>query len=223
MPARYLKKTGAFFIGVSISLLFLLITPYSPALAAEGLIYASISPDQGFKAPRKDASISLAPGRFLVARGVMRDPFFSKSVVYLVEYNIHGALGIVVNHPTKINISKALPSLDWLKDSPLAISWGGPVEQRRLTILALSGAPLSWATHVSGELYAGWDIELFKDFFLKGSGEITAVRVYGGYAGWAPGQLTAEVERGGWRVVEADEADIFRDTSKLWYRLMGRP
>jgi len=223
MPARYLKKTGLFFFGVSVSLLLLLLTPYSPTLAADGLVYASISPGESLKIPRKDDSPALAPGIFLVARGVMRDPFFSKTVIYLVEYNIHGALGIIVNHPTKIKISDALPSLDWLKDSPLAISWGGPVEQRRLIILALSGAPLSWATHVSGELYAGWDIELFKDFFLKGSGEITAVRVYGGYAGWGPGQLRAEVERGGWRVVEADEADIFRDTSKLWFRLMGRP
>ncbi len=223
MPPRCLKKTSPFLFYLSISLLLLFIASCSPALAAEGLVYASISPRESLKIPPKDDSPALAPGIFLVARGVMRDPFFSRTVIYLVEYNIHGALGIVVNHPTKISISEALPSIGWLKDSPLSISWGGPVEQSRLTILALSGVPLQSATHVSGELYAGWDIELFKDFFLKGSGEITAVRVYGGYAGWAPGQLEAEVERGGWRVVGADEADIFRDTSKLWFKLMGRP
>lgn len=223
MPAGYLKKTGLIFLRVLLSLVFLLVALYTPGLAAEGVLYASISPGRGFKVPRRQSSVPLAPGKFLVARGAMRDPFFSKTVIYLVDYNLMGAFGVVVNRPTKIKLSKAMPNIEWLKDSPLVLSWGGPVEQNRLTILALSREPLHGAMHVSGGLYAGWDINLFKDFFNKGSGEIKAVRAYVGYAGWGPGQLDAEVERGGWRVVDADEAHIFRETSKLWFMLMGRP
>ncbi len=223
MALKYLKKTSLFLLAASTPLFFLLLALDTSGLAAQGALYASISPDRGFKVPRRESSEPLATGKFLVARGSMRDPFFSKTVIYLVDYNPLGAFGIVVNHPTKIKVSEALPAIEWLKDSPLALSWGGPVEQNRLTILVLSKEPIHGATHVSGDLYAGWDIDVFKNILKKGAGEIKAVRAYGGYAGWAPGQLAAEVMRGGWRVMDADEAHIFRDTSKLWFRLTGRP
>jgi len=224
MPSRYPYKKGLLSLAVSLTLIFLLSQPLrSLSLADEGLVYASISAGKTPAMPRKESSLPLARGRFLVARGDMRDPFFSGTVIYLVKYNSLGALGIVLNHPTKVLISEAMPHLKWLKDSRIALFWGGPVEQNLLTVLTLSRDAIPGTKHVAGDLYAGWDITLFKDFFVKGSGEINAVRAYGGYAGWAPGQLEREVMRGGWRVVEADEANIFRDTSKLWFRLMGRP
>ncbi|MCX7153474.1 MAG: YqgE/AlgH family protein, partial [Proteobacteria bacterium] len=46
---------------------------------------------------------------------------------------------------------------------------------------------------------------------------------YDGYAGWQPGQLRAEIERGAWYVMDADAAILFRtDTGKLWSELITR-
>jgi len=36
------------------------------------------------------------------------------------------------------------------------------------------------------------------------------VRFFNGYSGWAPGQLAAELERGGWYVLNADADTVFR-------------
>lgn len=166
--------------------------------------------------------VTLKAGKFLVARGAMRDPNFSGTVIYLLRYDLLGTLGVVVNRPTDIRLSDALPHIDWLKSSDSILMWGGPVERTKLIILALSKEPIEGAEHVQGNLYVGWDINKFRDFFQSSAGEIKAVRAYGGYAGWAPGQLAAEVERGGWRVVDAPAEEIFRDTTRLWYRLIGR-
>ena len=196
-----------------------LLRPWGRGGSTEASIYPGILEPPPSTGP---SSAVLSAGKFLVARGSMRDPNFEKTVVYLVRYDLEGALGVVLNRPTRVRLSEALPHLKWLEGSPIRLLWGGPVEGTRLTILALSRAPVPGAVHVHGDLYAGWDIEIFREFFEGGSGEIRAVRAYGGYAGWAPGQLAAEVERGGWRVMDADESEIFRDTSRLWYRLTGR-
>jgi putative transcriptional regulator len=49
------------------------------------------------------------------------------------------------------------------------------------------------------------------------------VRFFNGYAGWAPGQLAAELERGGWYVLNADADTVFRkNMDTLWEELIRR-
>ena len=49
------------------------------------------------------------------------------------------------------------------------------------------------------------------------------LRVYAGYAGWAPGQLQAEIERGGWHVLPADAATVFdKNPANIWPELIKR-
>ena len=47
------------------------------------------------------------------------------------------------------------------------------------------------------------------------------LRVYDGYAGWAPGQLAAELERGDWYVLDADPGLVFHPNPRgVWRRLL---
>jgi putative transcriptional regulator len=44
-----------------------------------------------------------------------------------------------------------------------------------------------------------------------------------GYAGWAPGQLEAEIAAGAWEVVEPDEGLLFDDqVDSKWQRALDR-
>ncbi len=47
--------------------------------------------------------------------------------------------------------------------------------------------------------------------------------MFGGYAGWAPGQLEAELEQGGWFVVDLEPDDPFVDApGTLWRDVLRR-
>ena len=55
--------------------------------------------------------LELGKGIFLVATPQLRDPNFRQTVVLLCEHGAEGALGVVVNRPTAMSISEALPQV----------------------------------------------------------------------------------------------------------------
>jgi putative transcriptional regulator len=48
------------------------------------------------------------------------------------------------------------------------------------------------------------------------------VRIYSGFAGWAPGQLDHEIGLGAWRVLPASSAQIFTDHPELLWDKLNR-
>ena len=47
--------------------------------------------------------------------------------------------------------------------------------------------------------------------------------MYAGYAGWAPGQLEAELVDDGWIVVDAELTDVHTDDpDELWWEVLAR-
>jgi len=45
---------------------------------------------------------------FLIAMPGLQDAMFSKSVIYMCEHSERGALGLVINKPSDINLKKLL-------------------------------------------------------------------------------------------------------------------
>ena len=53
--------------------------------------------------------------------------------------------------------------------------------------------------------------------------DVERLRVFAGYAGWAPDQLDGELEAGGWFVVDADADDpFFSRPDDLWAEVLRR-
>ncbi|HYA31940.1 MAG TPA: YqgE/AlgH family protein, partial [Thermodesulfovibrionales bacterium] len=98
----------------------------SPASLA---VASSALPDRLF------AYAGLSKGKFLVASGNMADPRFSEAVIFLVGHGPDGAMGLVINRPTKTRLSDAFPDLDSLKKRTDTLLFGGPVRIDMLFML----------------------------------------------------------------------------------------
>lgn len=168
----------------------------------------------------------LGKGVFLVASPGLRDPNFRQSVVLLCEHGPEGALGVVVNRPTGMLLSEALPQVPVLEGQQHVLFSGGPVQPNQVLILyRLTQEPTE--THrVFDGVYLGGDMGMFERV-LAAPGRPAAFRAYVGYSGWGPGQLENEMKTGSWITLPADPVAVFdKDPARVWpdiLRSLGGP
>lgn len=169
------------------------------------------------------ARIGHRPGRgmFLLAAPRLRDPRFAQTVVLLLEYEQTGALGLVINRPTETSLHDVLAT-PLPNSEGHAVFAGGPVELRRLIALLRSPVAVDGAERLFGDVHASGSMDTLRRM-LERDGHAADVHAYLGYAGWAPGQLDAEIARGDWIVAPADAESVF-DTPPVdvWPNLMRR-
>ncbi len=56
----------------------------------------------------KQSSPTYLKHHFLIAMPHMADPNFAQTVTYLVEHNEQGAMGLVINRPSGLNLAEVL-------------------------------------------------------------------------------------------------------------------
>lgn len=157
--------------------------------------------------------IDNAAGRFLVATPVIGGPPFDRAVVLVVEHDSTGAVGVIVNLPTEIDVLDVLPDLEAETVAPAVVFVGGPVSTDTAVVLGRSTTgPFTMTAPGIGVGIV--DLE-------DPPTHLDGVRVYAGYSGWSPGQLEAELEEGSWWILPASADAIFgEDIGDLWDRLV---
>jgi putative transcriptional regulator len=160
-----------------------------------------------------------AKGKLLIASKKMQDPRFSETVVFLIEYRSTGAMGLIINRPTDVRLSELIKDLPALKKRQDVAFYGGPVESNRMFLLIRSMNSIEESSNVMEEVHMSTSRAILEQVV---SGKMNLpFRSYAGYAGWAPGQLDAEIARGDWYVTKADAHIIFdRDPKKIWQELI---
>lgn len=158
----------------------------------------------------------LAKGVFLVASPDLIGPYFNKSVVLLAEYNHEGALGVIINRPSYISLSKALPDFKGLDKNSGTLFIGGPVSQYLPFMLIRTDNAGRNRRHIFDNVFYSMNVEEIIYNILNKNSK-SAVRVYAGFSSWAPGQLEAEVARGSWRIIKADTYTVFdKNSETIW-------
>ncbi len=152
-------------------------------------------------------------GQFLIAGKRLRDPNFYQSVVLIVEHGSHGAMGLVVNRPSSVKVTKALAEHFTLPESDDRVFVGGPVEPSALFILHNTERFDQQARDVAPGVYVGSSAEVFENVVRAASDGEASVkyRILCGCAGWGPGQLESELSRADWRVRPASAELVFHD------------
>ena len=158
-------------------------------------------------------------GRLVVATPALGDPNFSHTVVLLLDHNDQGALGIVLNRPSVVEVADTVPRWDTLAANPKVMFVGGPVQPEAVVALC----PADEDSEEVSLVAPGIGIVDLRSDPLTLIGDIRGLRLFAGYAGWGEGQLEAEIEAGGWFVVDAQPNDIFRsDPDGLWVEVLAR-
>lgn len=152
-------------------------------------------------------------GCFLIAKPILQDPNFKRTVVFLLAHNAEGAFGLVVNRPAE---AKGLP---W------PVFAGGPCPSPGLIMLH---GHAEWTEEdentdkehqLAPGIFSG-DAACLDRVTQTDEAESCRFRVFSGYAGWGGGQLEGELASGAWSVAPANGSILFNTPAEeLWDRL----
>jgi putative transcriptional regulator len=166
--------------------------------------------------PVDSAPINLT-SHFLIAMPGLRDVLFGRSVVFMCEHSERGALGLVINKPSDILLSRLFEKVDLRMDrddlAQTPVFQGGPVQTERGFVLheAIEAGEGESVYASTLSIPGGLEMTTSKDVLeamASGAGP-RKVFVSLGYASWGEGQLESEITENSWLTVEADPQVIF--------------
>jgi len=157
---------------------------------------------------------------FLIAMPGLDDAAFSRSVVYVCEHSERGALGLVINKPSDINLKGLFDKVqlplgrdDLLQ---LPVFQGGPVQTDRGFVLhepffTEADKPDEPVYASTMSIPGGLEMTTSKDVLeaLSTGNGPRRVLVSLSYSAWGEGQLESELGDNSWLTVDADLSVIF--------------
>lgn len=155
---------------------------------------------------------------FLIAMPGLDDEAFAKSVIYMCEHTDRGALGLIINKPSDINLKGLFDKVELpLRREDLTdalVFQGGPVQTERGFVLHESIMPGKESVYASTmTIPGGLEMTTSKDVLEALSTGAGPRRVFVslGYSAWGEGQLESEISDNSWLTVPAD-MDVIFDT-----------
>lgn len=158
-----------------------------------------------------DTSLYLK-GHFLMSMPHLNDRYFAHALVYLCEHDENGAMGLIINRQTPLDLHDLLNHLNLphppeARDEP--VFFGGPVQPERGFILhpAHSGRWIG-TTDVDNVASLTGSVDILQAIAENRGPEEKIVAL--GYAGWGPGQLEQEMVANAWLSCPANSDIMFR-------------
>jgi putative transcriptional regulator len=151
-------------------------------------------------------------GQLLISMPQMNDPFFARSVVYLLAHSEEtGAMGLMVNKIADgLTIDQLYEQLEIARAQPGApkpLHFGGPVSPGHAFVLHSADYREPQTQTIDDAFALTTTVEILRAM-AKGQGPAHCL-VAVGYAGWGPGQLEDEIQANGWLSVAADTGLVF--------------
>jgi putative transcriptional regulator len=194
------------------------------ALSAVLLVAASPRPSSAAGAERAAAAApaDTLTAILIVAQDVVTDPNFGGSIVVVMNNLAPAPVGLIINRPTPIAVSRLFPKLKRLAQVSDKVYFGGPVEFRSVWFLFRAPSAPKGATRVCDGVYVSASRTLLLELLAR-KNPMQGLRIFLGHAGWAPGQLQVEIEGGAWAPRRADAESIFNPAPQLPWPSGGAP
>mgnify|MGYP000856810171 CR=1 FL=1 len=164
-------------------------------------------------------------GHFLIAMPSMPDPRFARAVIFLCAHTAEGAMGLVINRLFEpLDFAELMSQLDIEVDASsqdVRVHFGGPVEAGRGFVLHSADYSSDGTMAISPDISLTATVDILKAL-AEGTGPKRCFLALG-YAGWAPGQLDAELQANGWLHAPGDADLLFSpEIEKKWETILGR-
>jgi putative transcriptional regulator len=190
------------------------------------LLWLLSPPTQAAKTEGEVSPSHNLAGHLLVATPELEDPNFRHTIVYMIQDNSSGAMGIVVNRVMgKGSAAELLKGLgldtNAQASGEIEVHYGGPVERGRGFVLHSPDYHGQNTVVLSNLAAVTSSPDILKDL-AAGKGPRQSLFALG-YAGWAPDQLASEIAAGAWVVIDADEDLLFgKQVDSKWQRALNR-
>lgn len=147
----------------------------------------------------------------------MDDSQFEHAVILMIEHSDDGAMGLILNRPMQTKVDEVWDQMSMLPcpvDQPLLC--GGPCDG---PLMLLHNQREQAQIEVCAGVYFTTDESAVRELLSVDPGPM---RFFVGYAGWGPGQLEDELNRGGWLVTPAHANVVFDADADdgLWMRVI---
>jgi putative transcriptional regulator len=158
-------------------------------------------------------------GKMLISEPALRDFYFGRSVVLLVEHNEEeGSIGLILNKPIHLKINEVVKEFPQVTH-PLFL--GGPVHPERLYYLHTMGDKIPGSIEILPGLFWGGEIKILIEMIDLHIITPSDVRFFIGYSGWEPGQLNRELGEKSWIVTQCSlETAMEQRPEKMWSSIL---
>ncbi len=178
----------------------------------------------GLSAGFAHAADEAAPPRsvLLIANEDMDDPRFRQTVVLVTRHGkSRSTIGLILNRPSNVSLDQVFPDFAQ-STTEHRLHYGGPVAQGQIVFLVRGDLAPKAAITLADKLYISSDGQSLRRLLL-GPTSPGSLRVFDGFASWAPGQLEQELDRGDWYLLPVDADIVFgTPTAEIWERLLRR-
>ena len=154
----------------------------------------------------KHNDLSPEKGKILISEPFLQDAYFQRSVVLLVEHNINGSMGFVLNKKTGLWVNDYFGGLENAQRMPIYL--GGPVSSDHLYFIHSLGNIIPGSLQIADNLFFDGDFESLNYYILSGQPVNGKIKFFLGYSGWTENQLDGEIDKNSWLVGKSSGRNI---------------
>ncbi|MBN2728529.1 MAG: YqgE/AlgH family protein [Bacteroidales bacterium] len=167
----------------------------------------------------KSNAIAPTQGRLLLSEPLLRDFYFRRSVILLIDHSDDGSFGVIINKPLKMTLNEVVSGIPEF-NAPVYI--GGPVDSDKVFFLHTLGDEIPDSVQVNEEMYWGGNLEALTEKIKAGLVDSKDIRFFLGYSGWTSNQLNDEIKSNSWAVAIPKPDMIMKlKPEQMWNKYVG--
>jgi len=164
------------------------------------------------------AAADLGAPLILVAKRQLQDRLYGASILVVRPIGQDQHIGFILNRPTQMTLGQLFPQHAPSRKVPDPVFLGGPISSESIfALVQTSKNPGGRSVKLLDNLFAVIDGKLVDDVIEK---DPAHARFVAGLVAWRAGELSEEVKRGAWYVLDADPAVVLRKPDGLWEELV---